>query len=53
MIAVKDISALFNGRQYRFKKGATVKAPTALVRALKDQGAVAAQRKRKAKDDQH
>lgn len=52
MIATKDVSALFNGRPYRFKKGAQVKAPDALVRALKEQGAVkASARKKETSDD--
>ncbi|WP_158094378.1 hypothetical protein [Collinsella sp. An7] len=52
MIATKDVSVLYNGHPYRFKKGATVKAPTALVRALKEQGAVrAAARKKETSDD--
>lgn len=51
MIATKDISVLFNGHPYRFKKGAQVKAPDALVRALKEQGAVGASaRKTRAKE---
>nr|DAM24919.1 MAG TPA: SsDNA-specific exonuclease [Caudoviricetes sp.] len=42
----------FNGHPYRFKKGAQVKAPDALVRALKEQGAVrAAARKKETNDD--
>ncbi len=53
MIAAKDVSVLFNGRHYRFKKGAQVKAPDALVRALKEQGAVkaSARRKKETSDD--
>lgn len=52
MIAAKDISVLYNGHPYRFKKGAQVKAPDALVRALKEQGAVkASARKKEASDD--
>ena len=47
MIAIKDVAALFNGRHYRFKKGAQVKAPDALVRALKEQGAVKASARKK------
>lgn len=39
MIATKDVAVLYNGHPYRFKKGAQVKAPDALVRALKEQGA--------------
>lgn len=52
MIATKDISVLYNGHPYRFNKGAQVKAPKALVRALKEQGAVrAAARKKETNDD--
>lgn len=52
MIATKDVAVFFNGRPYRFKKGAQVKAPDALVRALKEQGAVrAAARKKETNDD--
>lgn len=52
MIATKDVAVFFNGHQYRFKKGAQVKAPDALVRALKEQGAVrAAARKKETNDD--
>lgn len=52
MIAIKDVSVLFNGHPYRFKKGAQVKVPDALVRALKEQGAVrAAARKKETNDD--
>lgn len=52
MIAAKDISVLYNGHPYRFKKGAQVKAPDALVRALKEQGAVkASTRKKETSDD--
>ena len=52
MIATKDLAVLYNGHPYRFKKGAQVKAPDALVRALKEQGAVrAAARKKETNDD--
>lgn len=52
MIATKDVSVLFNGHPYRFKKGAQVKAPDALVRALKEQGAVKeSARKKETSDD--
>ena len=52
MIAAKDVEVFFNGHPYRFKKGAQVKAPDALVRALKEQGAVrAAARKKETNDD--
>ena len=52
MIATKDAAVFFNGHPYRFKKGAQVKAPDALVRALKEQGAVrAAARKNETNDD--
>lgn len=51
MIAKHDVTALFNGRRYEFKKGQQVDAPPALLEALKKQGAVTAQRKRKASDD--
>lgn len=52
MIATKDLVVFFNGHPYRFKKGAQVKAPDALVRALKEQGAVrAAARKKETNDD--
>ena len=52
MIATKDVSVLFNGHPYRFKKGAQVKAPDALVRALKERGAVkASARKKETSDD--
>lgn len=52
MIAAKDVVVFFNGHPYRFKKGAQVKAPDALVRALKEQGAVrAAARKKETNDD--
>lgn len=47
MIAKKDISVLFNGHPYRFSKGARVNAPDALMRALREQGAVRAQPRRK------
>lgn len=52
MIATKDVAVFFNGHPYRFKKGAQVKAPDALVRALKEQGAVrAAAREKETNDD--
>ena len=52
MIATKDVSVLYNGHHYRFKKGAQVKAPDALMRALKEQKAVrAAARKKETNDD--
>lgn len=52
MIATKDIAVLYNGHPYRFKKGAQVKVPNALMRALKEQGAVrAAARKKEQTDD--
>ena len=51
MIATKDVSVLFNGRHYRFRKGAQVKAPDALVRALKEQGAVKASARKKGTSD--
>lgn len=52
MIAAKDIAVLFNGHPYRFKEGAQVKAPYALMRALKEQKAVrAAARKKETNDD--
>lgn len=52
MIATKDVTVFFNGHPYRFKKGAQAKAPDALVRALKEQGAVrAAARKKETNDD--
>lgn len=51
MIATKDASAHFNGRRYEFKKGQRVDCPSALLEALKKQGAVTAQRKRKASND--
>lgn len=52
MIATRDVAVFFNGNPYRFKKGAQVKAPDALVRALKEQGAVrAAARKKETNDD--
>ena len=52
MIATKDVAVFFNGHPYRFKKGAQVKAPDALVRAIKEHGAVrAAARKKETNDD--
>lgn len=51
MIAATDIRASFNGHRYEFKKGQQVKCPPELLEALKKQGAVAAQRKRKASND--
>lgn len=51
MIATKDIAVLYNGHPYRFKKGAQVKAPNALVRALKEQGAVRASAQKKEDSD--
>lgn len=51
MIATKDVSAVFNGWRYEFKKGERVEAPPALLRLLKREGAVTARRKRKANDD--
>ena len=52
MIATKDVSVLYNGHPYRIKKGAQVKAPDALVRALKEQGVVrAAARKKETSND--
>ena len=51
-MATKVVAVFFNGHPYRFKKGAQVKAPDALVRALKEQGAVrAAARKKETNDD--
>lgn len=53
MIATKDVAVFFNGHPYRFKKGAQVKAPDALARALKEQGAVkaSARKKKETSDD--
>lgn len=51
MIATKDIAVLYNGHPYRFKKGAQVKAPNALMRALKEQGAVRAAARKKETDN--
>lgn len=48
MIARHDISVLYNGHPQRFRKGARVNAPDALMRALKEQGAIRAQPRRKA-----
>lgn len=51
MIATKDVAVFFNGHPYQFKKGAQVKAPDALVRALKEQGAVRAAARKKETDN--
>lgn len=51
MIATKDGSAFWDGRAYEFKRGERVDAPPALIRKLKEQGAVKAPARKKGNAD--
>lgn len=51
MKATKAISAVFNGRDYKFKRGQEVEAPKALENALKDMGLLKESRAKENKND--